>query len=402
MRLCVFPNDPMEAYLAKGEVKTRYFNPGDLFDEVHVISLADDDAEPAQVQETAGRARLFIHPVGASGLFTLPRLRGYRARVQALLELIRPDVTRAYNPLLPGWLAVSCAQALGVPSVVSLHGNFDQDVRELYLREGRWLHWLKYAPFAWTTEPYVLRRADAVICAYEFPALYARRHGASRIHVIYNRVDLDRFSPGPERGRAGALTVLTVGRLDPEKNHAALIRALDGLDGVRLRLIGRGREESALRRLAERTGVAARVEFIPAIPHGAIHAEYRRADAFAIATRYGGVHIPVLEAMASGLPLVLPRPQWEPEPELAADAALVVDSNPASFREALRALRDTPELRTRLGRIGRERMMPLGAAAMEARERGVYEELLGDKADFRRNDKADRANLPLSTVSRTN
>ena len=382
-RLCVFPNDPMEAYRAKGEVKTRYFNPGDLFDEVHVVTLADDDIDAHVVQETAGRARLFIHPMGAVTLGRLPKLAAYRERVHALLERMRPDVTRAYNPLLPGWLAVSGAKRLGLSSVVSLHGNFDQDVRDLYLREGRWLHWMKYAPFAWTTEPYVLRNADAVICAYEFPALYARRHGADRISVIYNRVELDRFAPGPERGAAGMLTVLTVGRLDPEKNHACLIRALEGLDGVRLRLIGRGREEPALRRLAARLGVIGRVDFIPAIPHGAIHAEYQRADAFAIATRYGGVHIPVLEAMASGLPLVLPRPYWEPEPELAADAALVVENTPASFREALRMLRDSPALRRHLGRSGRERMAPLGADVMEARERAVYEELLGRTTQVR-------------------
>ena len=377
MRLCVFPNDPMRAYLAKGEVKQRYFNPGELFDEVHVISLADDDVEPAAVQETAGRAKLFIHPVGAIGLSVLPRLSRYRDRVLALLEELRPDVTRAYNPLFPGWLAVSCARVLAIPSVVSLHGNFDQDVRELYWREGRLLHWLKYAPFAWTSEPYVLRHADHVICAYRFPVEYARRHGAKNLTVIYNRVDLERFAPVPRAERTGELTVLSVGRRDPEKNHACLIRALDGLDGVRLRIIGAGKEAARLRRLAERLGLSRRVEFIGAIPHRDIHAEYQRADAFAIATRYGGVHIPVLEAMASGLPLVLPRPWWEPEPELAAPAALVVENTPAEFRQAFRCLRDQPGLRQRLGRLARERIEPLGAGEMETRERRVYDTLLG-------------------------
>ena len=377
MRLCVFPNDPMRASLAKGEVKQRYFNPGELFDEVHVISLADDDIEPAAVQETAGRAKLFIHPVGAVGLSTLVSLGRFRDRVLTLLDALRPDVTRAYNPLVPGWLAVSCARALAIPSVVSLHGNFDQDVRELYWREGRLLHWAKYAPFAWTSEPYVLRHADHVICAYRFPVEYARRHGAKHLTVIYNRVDLERFASGPRPDRAGELTVLTVGRLDLEKNHACLIRALEGLDGVRLRLIGAGKEEDRLRRLAERLGVCRRVEFIRAIPHRAIHAEYQRADAFAIATRYGGVHIPVLEAMASGLPLVLPQPRWESEPELAAPAALIVQNTPAEFRQAFRCLRDQPVLRQRLGRLARERIEPLGADEMESRERRVYETLLG-------------------------
>ena len=242
MRLCVFPNDPLGAYVTKGEIKERYFNPCDLFDDIHVITLADRDVKPAAVQEVAGSARLFIHPTGAISPGTLPRLAAYRERVLRLLETIRPDVIRAYNPLFAGWLAVSCAKALQVPSVVSIHGNYDKDVRRLYWLEGRLLHFLKYSLFAFTMEPYVLRGADKVICAYGFTAEYARRYGAKDVTVIYNRVDLDRFAPVSKNGGSGVLEILTVGRLDPEKNHACLIRALEGLDGGRLRLIGGGEE----------------------------------------------------------------------------------------------------------------------------------------------------------------
>ena len=375
-RLCVFPNDSLQHSLVKGEVKPRYFNPGDLFDEIHVISLADEETKAEVVQEMAGRARLVLHTLGSITAGTLTGLPAYRRRVLDRIRAIRPAAVRAYNPFFPGWLAVSCAQALDVPSVVSLHGNFDKDVRELYWREGRFLRWLKYTAFAFTVEPYVLRHADKVICAYQFPVEYARRYGAKDAAVIYNRVDLERFAPSPRSGLAGELKVLAVGRLVAEKNHACLLRALAVAEGVRLRIVGDGPEHAALSRLAGRLGLEGRLELARSVPHRDIHREYQWADVYATAIRYGGVSIPVMEAMASGLPLVVPTPRWEPEPELAAPAALVVENTPAAFRQAFLRLRDDPALRQRLGRLARERIAPLGAAEMEARERRVYEELL--------------------------
>ncbi len=63
-KLCVFPNDPLEAYYKKGEIKPRYFNPKNLFDEVHVISLFDKDIDEEKVKIVAGNALFKIHTIG--------------------------------------------------------------------------------------------------------------------------------------------------------------------------------------------------------------------------------------------------------------------------------------------------------------------------------------------------
>lgn len=378
-KICVFPNDPLSAYLAKGEVKARYFNPCDFFDEVHVITSAEADVDPGAVQEMAGRARLFIHAVGRISPRALLRIDRYRRNVVDRVRAINPDVVRAYNPLFAGWLAVSCARRLGKPSVISIHTNYDKDVRRLFWLEGRLLHFAKYSCFKFTTEPYVLRHADTVICAYQFPVEYARRYGARDIRVIYNRVDLGRFVPHARPRDREGIEVLTVGRLHPERNHACLIRALPGTHGIRLRIVGDGVQHSTLTDLARRLGVTDRVEFVRQVPHREIHREYQRADVFAIATRYGGIHIPVLEAMAAGLPIVVPRPRWEDQPEVTAGIAEVVENRPEAFREAFMRLRDDPDYRATLGTRGRDRIGALGGSIMEERERQVYEELFAGR-----------------------
>jgi len=54
MKVCVFPNDPIKAYYNTGEIKPRYFNPGNFFDEIHIVSLTKNDIEESKVRIIAG------------------------------------------------------------------------------------------------------------------------------------------------------------------------------------------------------------------------------------------------------------------------------------------------------------------------------------------------------------
>ena len=67
-RLCIFPNDPIIRYYEKGEIKDRYFNPDNFFDEIHIISFIDKDIEEEEIQKIAGKAKLKIHSVGKINL----------------------------------------------------------------------------------------------------------------------------------------------------------------------------------------------------------------------------------------------------------------------------------------------------------------------------------------------
>ena len=98
-KLCVLPNDPLVAYLKKGEIKERYFNPKNIFDEVHVISLFDFDETEENVKEVAGNAKLKIHVLGKINLLNKNKKR---LQVMNLVQQIKPDVIRSFNPLLQG------------------------------------------------------------------------------------------------------------------------------------------------------------------------------------------------------------------------------------------------------------------------------------------------------------
>lgn len=370
-RLAVFPSDPIAAYVEKGEIKRGYYNPGALFDEIHVLSRDKGPVDEGALRTLAEPARVVLHPLGDWNLLSptrSPYVGAYARRATALVRVVAPDVIRAFSPQEDGWLARTSARATSIPYVVSVHGNYDLDIRERLLKTRRWRGYAYYLLTRLFVEPRVLRGAAAVICAYEFAAAYVRRMRTD-VHVIYNRVYLDQFRPAT---RTGAFTTLFVGRFQENKGQELLIRAMRYAPG-RLVLVGDGPTRAAAEKLAESLGLGDRIEFVRAVPNAEMPAVYARASCFASAIVYGGIQIPHLEAMASGLPLVVAGPTWEDQPEQMGDVALVPERTPEAIAAALRRVADDRTLADALAARSLARAAELNGDRMEARERALYE-----------------------------
>jgi glycosyltransferase involved in cell wall biosynthesis len=124
------------------------------------------------------------------------------------------------------------------------------------------------------------------------------------LQVIENSVDTRRWHPdGPAATRADAPLVVCVGRLTMQKGQDRLIRALAEMStgDVRLRLVGDGECRGMLERLAVELGVEDRIEFLGA---GDPSPHYRAADVVAVPSRWEGLSLVLLEAMASGSAIV--------------------------------------------------------------------------------------------------
>ena len=328
--LVVFPNDPIKAYYKKGEIKERYYNPCNLFDEVHIVSPCEHDVEEDKVQRIAGDAKLKIHSVGE---FRPLEFFSYRKKILNLVRDIKPDVLRAYNPRMQGYFAVYCGKKLKTPSTISIHTEFDEARR---FNKSLRLRLLKFF------ETYSLSKVDKIICVTNYLIPYAKKYGAKDMEVIYNRVDTKQFNKGDDTKKFDKPTILCVGRLDKPKYQECLIGAIKDLD-VNLLLIGDGELYSDLRLLTKEMEIENKVKFIKFVPHSEIHEYYSSVDIFAIATHYEGFCIPVLEAMASSLPIV--ASEIGPIQELVGDLGILVENTPEAFREAFKKLISNPELR---------------------------------------------------------
>ena len=171
---------------------------------------------------------------------------------------------------------------------------------------------------------------------------------------------MQRFRPGRGRGGgagqgAGEVFIGHVGGLRSEKNQALLLRALacmEHRDRCRLEVVGDGPERSGLEELSSELGLSGRVSFVGECEDTA--GVYSRWDIFALSSHTEQMPISVLEAMASGLPVVSTAVGDMAE-MLGEESQLLVDAEPDAFAGALDRLVGCPTLRAELGEANRRR-----------------------------------------------
>lgn len=213
--------------------------------------------------------------------------------------------------------------------------------------------------------PQKVERARFVACISDYTrsqlmGLVGSRH-RERLHVVHCGLDMSRFDLVERPARSGS-HILTVGRAVPVKGQALLIEAVARLAArvvqVRLTVVGDGPELPELRALAGRLGVADRVTFAGAVGQDEIRSLYAAADAFVLASFAEGLPVVLMEAMATGLPVVASRITGIPELVGSESGVLVTPGRTDELADALeRVLTAPPEQRAAMGRAGRERVV---------------------------------------------
>jgi UDP-glucose:(heptosyl)LPS alpha-1,3-glucosyltransferase len=207
----------------------------------------------------------------------------------------------------------------------------------------------------------------------------------SKLHVVYNAVDAEDFSPALRRERAAlrvrhaipedAVVFLLVGSGFERKGVATAIAALAEVPApARLVVVGDDKNPGHYRRLARRHGVAERVLF--AGPQLDPRPYYGAADAFVLPTLYDPFPNAALEAMACALPVITSTKSGAAELVHEHDAGLVCPAlDAAGLAAHMRVLLDADQ-RERFGARARAAVLPLTPAAMTLQLVLLYRELL--------------------------
>lgn len=270
------------------------------FEDVHVelVTSSVGAHRVGSVSDAIGIHYLDIGKKGSLHYQTNRNLAVYSwkalAYARRLLRERRFDLCHAFFGVPCGFIA----KWLGLPYIVSLRGSDVPFYNERFRHLDRFV-FRHLSPWIWS------RAARVVANSEELRDLALQSAPNQPIDVIYNGVDTEEFSPGPRD--AEGLRVLCVSRLIPRKGIEFLLRALPLLDNaeVRLTIAGTGSQQQELEALAEDLGIRGTVDFRGYVDHDELPPLYRDHDVFVLPSTNEGMSNTALEAMASGLPVIL-------------------------------------------------------------------------------------------------
>jgi glycosyltransferase involved in cell wall biosynthesis len=221
-------------------------------------------------------------------------------------------------------------------------------------------------------------RSDLIVAVSAFTARQVEgllKVEPSRIRVIHHGVRPCR-NPVPPAQRESL--ILFVGALQERKNIIGLVEAFErAAPGWKLVLAGSsGYGAERILEWIRSSPRAADIQTPGYVSDEALEELFSRASIFAFPSHDEGFGMPLLDAMARGLPVLTSN--TSALPEVAGDAALQVDpKDVASIAEGLRRLVDSPELRTELAERGRRRSVDFSWKKAADATWEVYRELLG-------------------------
>jgi glycosyltransferase involved in cell wall biosynthesis len=297
--------------------------------------------------------------------------------VGSALRAFGPELIHAVNPFVLGRGAPFYSRRLDVPLVASYHTNIAAYARfyglGLFDRATRW----------YTRKLH--NRAAINLCTSEATLRYLADEGVERLHLWPQGVDARRFHPDKfskdwrvrlTNGHPAERLLLYVGRLGHEKNIANLRGVLGEVPGLRLALVGDG----PARRDLEQEFANTRTVFTGVLQGEELAAAFASADAFLFPSTTETLGIAMIEALASGLPVIAARTGATREVVDEGQTGLLYSpGSDAALAEAVRKIASDAGLRARMGRNARASAQRRDWGTSSRTLRGYYEQALGKR-----------------------
>ena len=373
-RLMVLIPDVLSSIINKGEVTWCYYNPGNLFKEVHLVLCNDDKPDFSKAQKMVGNAKLFIHNLPRPNFcktigWQLPLIQSWVKSGVTLVGDIKPNLIRVHNNFLEGYLASVIKKKFSVPYVISLHGVWDRDCLQTPL------HWIR-RQFLIKFERESLNNSNAVIAVYAPIIRYAKKYGAKRVELIYNIVAGDKIREKQSYTASNPFKIITINRQLSEKNPENIIKAIVNLN-CEYWIIGDGEYHDRLQQLSRDLGIESKIHFQKAMPNDELCAFLATFDLMAAHCDYWGISKSTIEGAIAGLPLLLNKHPIEPIPELDGGWITLCENTPDDYRQAIEKFMDSELYRADCGQLAlNHAQLNFQPEVMEKKTVTLYEELL--------------------------
>jgi len=280
-------------------------------------------------------------------------------KVKKIITEFNPDIVHFHHPFLLSSPAIMYGKKLGIPKILTLHTQYEQ-----------YAYYVSPVPERITQEAIKMiisnlaYKTDCITTPSDSMKKIMENYGIkNRIEVIPNAIHLISFKEDDESKRTEIKKkynlkeddkiILFVGRIAREKSIDKIIEALaiikrKGISKVKLLIVGRGPAMDELKQLIQSLGIEEEVIFTGAVSNEEIQHYYKMAYLFTITSTSESFGIVIIEALASGIPVLAVRAPGAVDILTDEVDGLLTENNVEQFANALEKLIREPELREKL------------------------------------------------------
>ena len=284
------------------------------------------------------------------------------------------DIIHCHTPVgaTTARLAAREARKKGTKVIYTAHGFH-------FYKGAPLVNWLLYYPVEQLLAP--LTDVLITINREDFDRAQRRLRAKKTVYIPGVGIDVSRFQGNEEKAAAlrrelgipeNAEVLLSVGELTKRKNHRAVLDALAGMDSRNLFYVvcGRGALKEELERYTQKLGLGDRVRFM--VYRNDVPVFYAMSDLFLFPSFQEGLPVSVMEAMASGKPIICSRIRGNTDIVVEGVNGFLIDPNdPRGISEAIARLEDADK-RAEMGRNNREKAEQFDLPQIVERYREIY------------------------------
>lgn len=349
-KLMLILDDYLTNIVHKGEVVANYYNPGNIFNEVHIILINNDyisenSFEFNEIQKMVGTAKLFIYNFPKPSFFKTFGWNIFMGvwyhKALKLAEEIEPDVVRTYNNFLDAYLAYIIKNNMKIPYIISLHDStrfgmldFKGKLKLLVLNRKINL---------------CMKNANKIIAVYYSIFDYANQYNDKVTHLLYNSVNVKFISRKVDYDIdcENKLHLLNINRQIKGKNPKNIIKAISNLN-CDLTIIGDGALHIDLIKIADKN-TSGKVFFIKNIPNNILCSRLFNYDLLVSNCDYVGISKSIIEAAWAGLPIIINK-QIGNMKDFEGNWVYICEDTEDSYRDAILQFANSKKLREEYGK----------------------------------------------------
>ncbi len=309
----------------------------------------------------------------------------YSHRIFRIIPELKLDVIHTHHPFILGEVGAHFARKFKIPLVYTFHTQFEQYAHYIPFNQDLVKMLARLSVINYT------QKCDCIITpAPSIRDLLLSYGVTQRLELLPNAIDLDSFGKGD--GSAvrreysippDAVVLLYVGRMGLEKNLGFLLQSfhkiLETGKKVRLLVVGEGPEEEAVREQARRMGLEDNAIFTGRIEYSGIPAFYDAADFFVMSSVTEVKPLALLEAMASGLPVVAVAASGSSDTISQGVDGILTELSLENFTAACLELVNDVDKRRKMSGNARKTSARYSIGETSRRLAGVYEELTAER-----------------------